>query len=319
MSGFNAGRTDIFDTDRVYDGLRALVADDQQVLRDVPMSEYTTFRIGGPADIMVLPSCTDEVKGCAEFLRRENVPFYVLGNGSDILVRDGGFRGVILHIGKLMSGIRVEGGHVYAGAGALLSAAANTAAKHALAGMEFASGIPGSIGGAVFMNAGAYDGEISMIVESVQALTADGEVKNMQAGELDLGYRHSIFMDNGAVVLSAVFRLEHGDRDKINEKMRDFTQRRTSKQPLELPSAGSTFKRPEGYFAGKLIQDAGCKGLSVGAAQVSPKHAGFVVNNGGASAEEVIDLIRMVQLRVKETSGVDLETEVRIIGEELKK
>lgn len=308
-------KTEIYDIEKIYGILKEILGEDN-IQRDVPMSEHITFRTGGPADIMAVPSCEEDVRKTVSALRSENVPYYILGNGSNVLVRDGGFRGVIIHIGKALAEVRVEGDCVYAGAGAMLSAVANAAAAESLEGLEFASGIPGSAGGAVFMNAGAYDGEISMVIESADALMPDGNIITFKKEDLDLGYRHSIFMDNGAVILSAVFKLKKGDKDSILEKIKDLTQRRTSKQPLELPSAGSTFKRPEGYFAGKLIDDAGCRGLSLGAAQVSPKHAGFVVNNGGATASEILDLIHLVQMRVKETSGVDLETEMRIIGED---
>lgn len=305
----------MIDTLSLYEMLKNVIGDEDRVLRDVPMKEYTTFRAGGNADLMAVPADEEELNGVLEVLHRENVPYFVLGNGSDVLVRDGGYHGVILHVGKAMSDIRVEGERLTAQAGALLSAAASEAAKHSLTGMEFASGIPGSIGGAVFMDAGAYDGEMKMIVESVRALMPDGTVRSFSGEELDFSYRHSVFMENEAVILSAVLKLEKGDRAAIDAKMKDLNQRRVSKQPLEKASAGSTFKRPEGYFAGKLIDDAGCRGLSVGAAQVSPKHAGFIVNNGGATASDILDLIALVQMKVKEDFGVELHPEVRIIGD----
>lgn len=299
----------------LYEKLKNIIRDDERLLRDVPMKEYTTFRAGGNADYMVIPANEEELTGVLEVLHREGVPYFVLGNGSDVLVRDGGYHGVIIHVGKAMAAVSVDGERVTAQAGALLSAVASEAARHSLTGMEFASGIPGSIGGAVFMDAGAYDGEMKLIVESARALMPDGTIRSFAGEELDFSYRHSIFMDNEAVILSAVLKLEKGDRDAIDAKMKDLNQRRISKQPLDKPSAGSTFKRPEGYFAGKLIDDAGCRGLSVGAAQVSPKHAGFIVNNGGATASDILDLIALVQMKVKDDFGVDLHPEVRIIGD----
>ncbi len=300
----------------IYKTLTEITGDDSRVLRDVDMKEHTSFRTGGRADFMVEPDSPEETAALLRALAVSGTPWYVLGNGSNVLVRDGGFRGVILHIGEGMSTIRVDGERVTAMAGALLSAVASEAAKAELNGLEFASGIPGSIGGAVFMNAGAYDGEMAMVTESVTAVAPDGTMHTYGPEELDFSYRHSRFSNSDDLVLSAVLRLQKGREDAIYGRMKELAAKRRDKQPLHLPSAGSTFKRPEGYFAGQLIDEAGCRGLSVGAAQVSPKHAGFVVNNGGASAKEITDLIALVQKRVKENSGVDLVPEVRVIGEE---
>ena len=285
-------------------------------MRDALMKDYTTFKIGGPADLLIQPSSEEELVQAVSFLRRGKIPVTVLGNGSNVLVKDGGIRGAVIRIGKNMAGIRTEGTELTAGAGALLSAAAAAAAGADLAGMEFASGIPGSVGGAVFMNAGAYGGEMSQIVVSCRALMPDGSMREFPADQLEFGYRRSIFAKNGGIVTSCTMKLREGKKEEILARMKELNGRRTEKQPLNFPSAGSTFKRPEGYFAGKLIQDSGCRGLRVGGARVSQKHAGFVINEGGATAADVIQLIRLGQMRVKDCFGVDLEPEVRIIGEE---
>ncbi len=300
----------------IYKTLTEITGDGSRVLRDVEMKEHTSFRTGGRADYMVELESPEETAALLRALTEAGIPWYVLGNGSNVLVRDGGFHGVVLHIGERMSRILIEGDRLTAGAGALLSAVASEAAKASLTGLEFASGIPGSIGGAVFMNAGAYDGEMAMVTESVTAVAADGTMHTYPLEDLDFSYRHSRFSGSEELVLSAVLRLQKGEEEAIYGKMKELAARRRDKQPLHLPSAGSTFKRPEGYFAGQLIDEAGCRGLSVGDAQVSPKHAGFIVNNGGASAKDVTDLIALVQKRVKENSGVDLVPEVRVIGEE---
>lgn len=303
------------DIEKIYIKLKELVQNEENVALHVPMKDYTTFRIGGPADILVRPSSEDELKAVLTYLNEDSVPCTVLGNGSNVLVKDGGIRGVVVQIGKAMSDIHIEGTALTAQAGAMLSAAAAAAAAESLTGMEFAAGIPGSIGGAVFMNAGAYGGEMSHIIRSCRALLPDGSVREFSKEELNLGYRRSIFSENGGIVISCTLDLESGSKEEIYAEMKDLASRRKEKQPLSLPSAGSTFKRPEGYFAGKLIQDAGLRGLSVGGARVSQKHAGFIVNEGGASAEDVLTLIRLVQMTVKDRFGVDLTPEVRILGE----
>lgn len=280
-----------------------------------PMSKHTTFRIGGPADFYLCPHSTKEVQQTVQICKEENLPYFILGNGSNLLVSDKGYRGVIIQLWKNFSDISVKDCCITAKAGALLSKVAAEALEEGLTGMEFASGIPGTIGGAVFMNAGAYGGEMKDIIKEVKVLDDQGEVRVLSNEEMKLGYRTSIVKEKGYTVLSAVLQLKKGDASVIRETMEDLKNRRTSKQPLDMPSAGSTFKRPEGYFAGKLIMDSGLRGFSVGGAQVSEKHCGFVVNKGGATAEDVTALIREVQRRVKEKFGVELETEVRFLGE----
>lgn len=282
-------------------------------IENADMSEYTSFRAGGKADLLLIPDNEEELK---EALEQEG-SILILGNGSDTLFKDGGFRGTVIKPGEGFSEITVEEGRIKAGSAALLSQVAKAAQAESLTGLEPLSGIPGSVGGAVFMNAGAYGGEMKDVLESVTYVSREtGEIKEAKAEDLDLSYRHSVFTETGDVILHAVFRLEHGDREEIDEKMRDYTERRNSKQPLSYPSAGSFFKRPEGYFAGKLIQDAGLKGLSVGGAEVSEKHSGFIINRGGATATDIIELMHLVQNTVYDRFGVKLEPEVRIVGED---
>ena len=288
----------------------------ENVYLNEPMMKHTSFRIGGPADWFVSPGDTEALCGTINFLKAENIPYFILGNGSNLLVSDDGYRGVVIQIGKNMSDIEINGSNVRAEAGALLSTAASRAAAASLTGMEFAGGIPGSIGGACVMNAGAYGGEMKDILKSVTALFKDGTVRKVPCEELELGYRSSALMKNGAIVLEAEMSLAEGDIEEIRRTMDDLRERRVSKQPLDLPSAGSTFKRPEGYFAGKLIQDAGLKGLSVGGAQVSELHSGFIINTGGATATDIIELMHLVQNTVYDKFGVKLEPEVRIVGED---
>lgn len=285
------------------------------VKQQEPMSRHTTFRIGGPADFYLCPHSTNEVQEIVEICKEEKLPYFVLGNGSNLLVSDKGYRGVVIQLWKNFSDITVKDCCIQAKAGALLSKVAAEALEAGLTGMEFASGIPGTIGGAAFMNAGAYGGEMKDIIKSAKVLDTQGEVRVLPKEELKMGYRTSIVKEKGYTVLSVELELTRGNQEEIRNTMEDLKERRTSKQPLEMPSAGSTFKRPEGYFAGKLIMDSGLRGFSVGGAQVSEKHCGFVVNKGGATAMDVLNLIREVQRRVKEQFGVDLETEVRFLGE----
>ena len=285
------------------------------VKQQEPMSRHTTFRIGGPADFYLCPHSTKEVQEIVEICKEEKLPYFVLGNGSNLLVSDKGYRGVVIQLWKNFSDITVKDCCIQAKAGALLSKVAAEALEAGLTGMEFASGIPGTIGGAAFMNAGAYGGEMKDIIKSVKVLDTQGEVRILPKEELKMGYRTSIVKEKGYTVLSVELELAKGNQEEIRNTMEDLKERRTSKQPLEMPSAGSTFKRPEGYFAGKLIMDSGLRGFSVGGAQVSEKHCGFVVNKGGATAMDVLPLIREVQRKVKEQFGVDLETEVRFLGE----
>lgn len=286
-----------------------------QVLEKEPMSRHTTFRIGGPADYFVTPGNPKEIKDTITLARKADVPYYILGNGSNLLVGDKGYRGIIIQIYKNMNKIYTKDSRIYAQSGALLSKVAAEALEHGLKGFEFASGIPGSLGGAVMMNAGAYGGEMKQVIESATVLTPDGEVKVLSVEELELGYRTSIVAKNAYIVLEAVIRLEQGDAIEIRSYMEELKEKRVTKQPLEYPSAGSTFKRPEGYFAGKLIEDAGLRGFRVGNAQVSEKHCGFVVNRGGATAAEVVSLMEQVADKVEAMSGVRLEPEVKRIGE----
>jgi len=291
------------------------IVPEQRLLIDEPMSGHTTFRIGGPADYLVLPAAVDEVVTVLNLARQFTVPVTVLGNGSNVLVLDKGIRGLVLKFGKDMAYIRHVGTTVIAGAGALLRDVSRYAAEQGLSGLEFAIGIPGSIGGAVFMNAGAYDGEMSNIVIAATAVCSDGSVKRFAKEEIDFSYRHSIFHTNNCTICEVELAFQNGEHTMIRSKMGDFTTKRETKQPLEMPSAGSTFKRPPGQFAGTLIEQTGLKGLTIGGAQVSPKHAGFIINAGGATANDVLALIKEVQRCVYEKHGVMLQPEVRTIGE----
>lgn len=285
-----------------------------QVLEHEPMKRHTTFRIGGPARYFVMPTTAEALKGTLEACREAGIPYYILGNGSNLLVSDTGYSGVIIQLFKNMNQINVEGRTVAAQAGALLTKVAHEAARESLTGLEFASGIPGTIGGAMVMNAGAYGGEMKDVVEKVLVLTPEGELLWLAKEELELGYRTSILAKKGYIVLEAVLRLEEGASAQIEERMEELKEARVSKQPLEYPSAGSTFKRPEGYFAGKLIVDAGLRGFCVGGAQVAEKHCGFVINRGDATAQDVLDLIAHVKAEVKRQFGVELEMEVKLLG-----
>lgn len=293
--------------------LRSIVGDDNVAL-DEPMSEHTSFRIGGPADLFVTPDDIDELRDVVAACRAAGVPHFVLGCGSDLLVADEGYRGVIVSCTKGLVNVAIDGETMACQAGVPLREASEMACELGLSGLEFACGIPGSVGGACFMNAGAYGGCVADVLESVRCLMPDGTQQSLPVEELALGYRASRVRDEGLVVLSATFRLHESDQDDIRARMDDFTQRRRKKQPLELPSAGSTFKRPEGHFAGKLISDAGLKGYAHGGAGVSTKHAGFVVNNGGATAADVHAVIRHVQDEVERQFGVRLEPELRFLG-----
>ena len=283
--------------------------------RNEPMSKHTTFRVGGPADYYLSPHSTEELKKICRICEENELPYFVIGNGSNLLVSDEGYRGALIQIYRNMSEIEVEDNtKIRAKAGALLAFVAKTALNHRLTGMEFASGIPGTIGGAVVMNAGAYGGEMKDILEEVTVLTGDGEVKVLSASELELGYRTSIVKKEGYLVLEAVLCLAEGEPAQIQKRMNELKEQRVSKQPLEFPSAGSTFKRPEGYFAGKLIMDAGLAGYQIGGAQVSAKHCGFLINAGNATARDVYRLIRFVQKTVWDKFQVELETEVKMLG-----
>lgn len=288
---------------------------ENQIEFNANMSEHIYFKVGGPADVLLVPNTKEQLVKTIKVCKENNIPYYVIGNGSNLLVKDGGMRGVVIKLTEINK-ISSSNGKITAETGALLKDVSKEALDNNLTGLEFACGIPGSIGGAVFMNAGAYNGEIKDVIESAEVLTQDGEIVTYNKEELNLGYRTSRVMKENAIVLEAVFALENGDHEKIKARVDDLTEKRESKQPLEYPSAGSTFKRPEGYFAGKLIQDAGLKGYSIGGAAVSEKHSGFVINKGNATAKDVLDLIAHIQKEVKKQFGVDLYPEVRIIGEE---
>ena len=286
-----------------------------RVLEAEPMSKHTTFRIGGPADLFVAPENTDEIKKLIAICKEEEVPYFILGNGSNLLVSDKGYRGVIIQLYRSFGQITLMENEIHAQAGALLSGIAAMAREASLTGFEFAGGIPGTLGGAVVMNAGAYGGEMKDVLKEVTVLTPEGEVVTLQARELQMGYRTSIIKESGYIVLEAVISLKKGDQDEIKSRMQELAGMRSSKQPLSYPSAGSTFKRPEGYFAGKLIMDSGLRGYQVGGAQVSEKHCGFVINTGNATAKDVTTLMADVQRIVMEKFGVKLEPEVKFLGE----
>ena len=280
-----------------------------------PMKKHTTFRIGGPADYYLCPHSTEELQKILQICKENKMEFFVLGNGSNLLVSDKGYRGVVIQLWKNFSDIVTKEDTITVKAGALLSKVAAEALEEGLTGMEFASGIPGTIGGAVVMNAGAYGGEMKDIIKEVTVLTKEGDILTISKEEMNFGYRTSVVKEKGYVVISVVLQLKKGDRAEIRKVMDDLKERRVTKQPLDMPSAGSTFKRPEGYFTGKLIMDAGLRGFSVGGAQISEKHCGFVVNKGDATAADVLGLIKEVQKRVQEKFGVALEPEVKFLGE----
>ena len=286
-----------------------------RVLEAEPMGKHTTFRIGGPADLFVAPENTDEIKKLIAICKEEEVPYFILGNGSNLLVSDKGYRGVIIQLYRSFGQITLKENEIHAQAGALLSGIAAMAREASLTGFEFAGGIPGTLGGAVVMNAGAYGGEMKDVLKEVTVLTPEGQVVTLQARELQMGYRTSIIKESGYIVLEAVISLKKGDQDEIKSRMQELAGMRSSKQPLSYPSAGSTFKRPEGYFAGKLIMDSGLRGYQVGGAQVSEKHCGFVINTGNATAKDVTTLMADVQRIVMEKFGVKLEPEVKFLGE----
>lgn len=288
---------------------------EENVKIDEPMKKHTSFKVGGPVDILVIPETYEQIRDTIALTKQNNVPCFVIGNGSNLLVRDGGVRGVIIKLSKL-NRVTVEGESIIAQGGVLLSKVSAIAAKNSLTGFEFASGIPGSVGGALTMNAGAYNGEISQVVENATVLDKQGNIIRLSKEDLELGYRMSAIIKYGYTVLEAVFKLQKGDSEKIISRIQDLGRRRREKQPLEYPSAGSTFKRPEGYFAAKLIEDSGLKGVHVGDAEVSEKHSGFIINKGNATAKDILNLIEIVQNTVKEKFNLDLHTEVMIIGED---
>ena len=286
-----------------------------KVLVNEPMASHTTFRIGGPADYFVMPETVEELRDILALCKEEGLPYFILGNGSNLLVGDKGFRGVVIQLYKNFDGLSIEGTRVTAKSGAMLIRVAKEAGKAGLTGLEFASGIPGTIGGAMVMNAGAYGGEMKDVVTAVTVLTKDGEIKTLTGSEMNFRYRGSVVEDEGYIVLEAVIELKIGNLEEIQARIEELSLQRKTKQPIEYPSAGSTFKRPEGYFAGKLIQDTNLRGYQVGGAQVSEKHCGFVINAGGATAADVMQLMQDVSDKVNAQFGVTLEPEVKRIGE----
>lgn len=288
---------------------------EERVFTGEAMSRHTTFKIGGPADYFLMPDKDTDVGRIVKICKESAIPYFILGNGSNLLVGDGGYRGAVIQIYKNMSAVTVEGTKITVQAGALLSSVAAAAKNAALTGFEFAGGIPGTMGGAVVMNAGAYGGEMKDVLIEVTVMDEEGEIVTLPADKLELGYRTSIIKTAGYIVLEAKLQLKEGDPEVIRETMKDLTIRRTTKQPLEYPSAGSTFKRPEGYFAGKLIMDSGLAGYQVGGAQVSEKHCGFVINAGGATARDVRTLMDNVRDIVYKKYGVTLEPEVKFLGD----
>lgn len=288
---------------------------EERVFTGEAMSRHTTFKIGGPADYFLMPDKDTDVGRIVKICKESTIPYFILGNGSNLLVGDGGYRGAVIQIYKNMSAVTVEGTEITVQAGALLSSVAAAAKNAALTGFEFAGGIPGTMGGAVVMNAGAYGGEMKDVLTEVTVMDEEGEIVTLPADKLELGYRTSIIKTAGYIVLEAKLQLKEGNPEVIRETMKDLTIRRTTKQPLEYPSAGSTFKRPEGYFAGKLIMDSGLAGYQVGGAQVSEKHCGFVINAGGATARDVRTLMDNVRDIVYKKYGVTLEPEVKFLGD----
>ena len=296
--------------EQLYSALSA-ACPELELRKDEPMSRHTSFRVGGPAALMALPKTNREASLAVKTAKAHGITPFFLGNGSNLLVPDEGYRGLIIKLSGEFNQLREVNGRLVSGGAVTLARLANAACARGLTGLEFAHGIPGSVGGAVFMNAGAYGGEMSQVVTAVTCMDENGDISTVT--EFDFGYRHSVFCDGRRLILSVEFKLEQGDRDVIKARMDELAAQRQSKQPLEFPSAGSMFKRPAGYFAGALIEQSGLKGFTVGGAQVSEKHAGFVINIGGATCSDVLELVRQVQLRVRENFGVELEMEVRVL------
>jgi UDP-N-acetylmuramate dehydrogenase len=301
--------------DKAYQELTAIFKP-EQLLRHESMSRHTSFRIGGPVDLMIQPADSEQIKLAFDILKKYDIPFMIMGNGSNLLVRDKGIRGAVIKIAERFSQTEVRDDTIHAQAGILLSALSRLALISGLRGLEFASGIPGTLGGAVAMNAGAYGGELKDVVQWVSVLDENGTINILNKEELVFGYRTSIIQHTGLIVLEVFIGLERGNYEESRALIQELTRRRREKQPLSYPSAGSAFKRPVGYYAGKLIQDAGLKGMRVGNAQISEKHSGFIINLGNATACDVIELIEKVKARVREQTGVELHPEVKIVGEE---
>ncbi|WP_368489651.1 UDP-N-acetylmuramate dehydrogenase [Clostridium sp. BJN0013] len=291
------------------------ILDIEDIKIDESMKEHTSFKVGGPVDVLLTPENFNQVVDVVKLCKKENVPYYIMGNGSNLLVKDGGIRGIMIKLIKLNK-IQVKGNKIVTESGASLKDISTVALENCLTGFEFACGIPGSVGGAVTMNAGAYNGEISNVIESAKVICNSGEIISLNREEMELGYRMSSILKNGYTILEVTFNLQKGNKQNIMSRIEDLNRRRNEKQPLEYASAGSTFKRPQGHFAAKLIEDSGLKGESVGDAQVSEKHSGFIINKGNATARDILTLISIVQDRVKQNFDIDLYTEVRIIGED---
>ena len=303
------------DKKKIYDGLIGIL-DKEDIKIDEPMKKHISFRVGGPADILVKPRTEDQIKNVINLLKKEEVPYLVIGNGSNLLIKDAGIRGVVVEISDNFNKFEIDGNIVNAQSGVLLAVLGKAILGAELKGFEFAAGIPGTLGGALTMNAGAYGGEMKDIVKSVKVMDEEGNIKELTNEQMEFGYRKSTVIKNNYIVLSAKIKLEDGNYNEIKELMADLAQRRVKNQPLNLPSAGSTFKRPEGHFAGKLIDDAGLRGLTLRGAQVSEKHCGFVVNMGEAKAKDLLDLMYIVKSTVYNKFGINLEEEVKILGED---
>ncbi len=299
----------------MYSELSAIVGP-EAIKYDQLMSDYTTFQIGGPIDVLVEPDDTEQLCRVLVWCRDNNMPFFIFGAASNLLVRDKGIRGVGIRLADRFSRFKVEGESIFAQVGIRLSDLARIAADNELTGMEFAEGIPGTLGGAVVMNAGAYDHEIKEILAEVDAVDSDGRIINFKPEDMKMAYRQSVFQENKMTVVSARIALSHSNKELINAKMQELRDSRASKQPLDKPSAGSVFRRPEGYYVGPMVEKLGLKGFQIGGAKVSKKHAGFIINAGNATAADVLALIEEVQLRARQEFGVDLQTEIRIVGEE---
>ena len=299
--------------DNAFNMLKDIVGD-ENCFKDIRLENYTTLKIGGPADIFVTPDDYESVAEVVKFAKKYEIPFFYLGNGSNVLVKDRGYRGIIINFLKLNK-ISLDRNNIIAQSGASLKDVSNFGLKNSLTGLEFACGIPGTVGGASAMNAGAYYGEVKNVIDNILMVNGKDEIRRVYVDELNFGYRQSLLLQENYAALEVCYSLKPGNYDAIKNRIDELTRWRTDKQPLDVPSAGSTFKRPEGYFTGKLIQDAGLKGFSLGGAQVSPKHAGFVINSNKATAEEVIELISHIKKCIKEKYDIELSPEVRIIGE----
>jgi len=298
----------------MYSGLLDLIPADK-IRFNEPMKLHTTFKIGGPVDVMVMPGSITEIQAVVSYCSKEGIDFFVFGLGSNLLVRDKGIRAVAIKLGNNLKNISITETDIYCEAGVRLSQLSKMAASNGMSGLEFAEGIPGSLGGAVVMNAGAYDGEMKNVLIKASAIDSNGHLKDFYPEDMNMGYRKSIFQDNGYIVVSALLKLKPGNKENIQKKMREFSRKRRQKQPIEFPSAGSTFKRPEGFYVGPMVEQMGLKGFRIGGAEVSAKHAGFIINAGNATANDVLELIKHVQVKARENFGVNLHPEIKVIGE----